>query len=92
MTKKHLYIGALTIVMLIVTVPLKAQDSDPGLESRVEALEQRIEEQQSEFEAQRELLERTIREQQKNLEAQQQQLSAQYELIQQLKGDRLTET
>ena len=72
---------------LILAAPLQAQDSEPGIEARLEALEQQIQQQQSEFEAQRELLERTISEQQKNLEAQQRQLSAQYELIQQLQAE-----
>ena len=76
---------------LILVSPVQAQDPDAKLEDRVEALEQQIQQQQSEFEAQRELLEHTISEQQKNLEAQQRQLSAQFELIQQLQDDRLAE-
>jgi hypothetical protein len=71
---------------LILAVPLHAQEADAGLEDRVEALEQQIQQQQSDFEAQRDRMERTILEQQKHLEAQQRQLSAQYELIKQLQA------
>ena len=84
MTKKHLISKTLIAVWLSLAIPLQAQEPDAGLEDRVEALEQQILEQRSEFEAQREMLERIIGEQQKSLENQQQQLSAQYELIRQL--------
>lgn len=84
-------VGVLLLACLAPAAPLQAQDSEPGLEERVEALEQQIQQQQSDFEAQRELLKRTIQEQQKNLDAQQRQLTAQYELIQQMQQERLPE-
>jgi len=75
----------------ILMAPLQAQESDAGLEARVDALEQLIRHQQTDFEAQRERMESTIREQQQDLDAQQRQLSAQYELIQQLQTEQAAE-
>lgn len=90
MTGKHLIVGTLFIGWLGLPVAY-AQDPDTGIEGRLNALEQQIQQQQSDFDAQRELLERTIQEQQKNLEAQQRQLSAQFELIKQLQNEQGTE-
>ncbi len=87
MNKTHATAGLLLVAGLNLAAPLPAQESEPGIEARLQALEEQIQKQQSEFEAQRELLERTIREQQKNLDAQQRQLSAQYELIKELQGE-----
>lgn len=86
MTGKHLIFSTLLVSCLGLPVA-NAQDSDTGVEDRLDALERQIQQQQADFEAQRELLERTIREQEKNLEAQQRQLSAQYELIRQLQNE-----
>ena len=74
---------------MVLAGPVVAQEdeTDNSIEARLEALENQIQQQQSEYQAQRELLEKTIREQQKNLEAQQRQLTAQYELIQELQGE-----
>ena len=74
--------------MMLLAQPALAQENDPELNARLDALEQELRDQRNEFEAQRELLERTIHEQQKNLEAQQRQLSAQYELIRELQTER----
>jgi uncharacterized coiled-coil protein SlyX len=78
---------------MVLAAPAVAQEaeatSDNGIEERLKALENQIQQQQSEYQAQRELLEKTIREQQKNLEAQQRQLTAQYELIKELQGEQV---
>jgi hypothetical protein len=74
--------------VLSLCAPVQAQESDPGIEARLEALEKLMQKQQSDFETQRQFLENTIQQQQQNLEAQQQQLSAQFELIQQLQAER----
>ena len=68
--KRNLVVVALA-GLLNVAPAVQAQEADSALETRLQALEQRMQEQQSEFEAQRERLERTVREQQKNLEARQ---------------------
>ena len=80
-------LGVLLVAWSILVAPLQAEESDTGFEARLEALEQRIQQQQGEFEAQRERMEQTIREQQRELDAQQRQLSAQYELIQKLQAE-----
>ena len=88
MKKAQSTASSLLVAALILAPPLPAQEAETGIESRLEALEQQIQQQQSDFEAQRERMEQIIRDQQKNLDAQQRQLSAQYELIRQLQVEK----
>jgi len=86
LTNANAKFGILLVSWLALAAPLAAQEGESALDARLEALEERMKEQQAAFENQRKFLERTIREQQQDLQAQQRQLSAQYELIQQLQA------
>lgn len=88
--KKHKKVGVILAGILVLAPPLLAQESDNSIEARLEALEQQLLQQQSEFATQREQMERTIHDQHRNLEEQQRQLSAQFELIQALQKEQIS--